>query len=387
MNKKLLFNITEDWFFCSHFLERALAAKKAGYSIFVLSRKSLKKDILDNYGMKFISVPFKRKSTNPFYEFYILIRIILIYKRVRPDIVHHVAAKPIIYGSIAAKICRIKSVINAPVGMGYVFTSDNIKAKVLRPLVKILFKFFIDSHNGINKRNKVIFENKEDLKYFIKLGAVDPKNACIIQGAGVKIKQNYKPRENKETPTIALVARMLQDKGINEFVEAARIVNREKKFGNFLLVGDIDPGNPSSLKRQTLPKWNDDKVIKWVGWIENVEEILKKTDILCLPSYREGLPKALIEGAAYGLPIVTTNTIGCKDVVEDGINGFLVPVKNVEQLSNRIFELIQNQDLRNKMGMESFKIASNKFSSKIINSQTLNIYNEMFFKLKNKKTI
>ena len=387
MSKKLLFNITEDWFFCSHFLDRALAAKKAGYSIFVLSKMSNKKDIFDNYGMNFISAPFKRKSTNPFYEFYILIRIILIYKRVRPDIVHHVAAKPIIYGSIAAIICRIKSVINAPVGMGYAFTSDDIKAKVLRPLIKILFKFFIDSHNGINKRNKIIFENKEDLKYFIKLGAVDPKNACIIQGAGVKIKQNYKPRESKEIPTIALVARMLKDKGINEFVEAARIVNREKIFGNFLLVGDIDPGNPSSLKRQTLAKWNEDKVIKWVGWIENVGEILKKTDILCLPSYREGLPKALIEGAAYGLPIVTTNTIGCKDVVEDGVNGFLVPIKNVEQLSKRIFELIQNKDLRNKMGMESFKIASNKFSSKIINTQTLNVYNEMFFELKDKKTI
>ena len=387
MNRKLLFNITEDWFFCSHFLERALAAKKAGYSIFVLSRFSLNKDILENYGMKFISVPFNRKSTNPIYEFCILIRIILIYKRVRPDIVHHVAAKPIIYGSIAARICGIKSVINAPVGMGYVFTSDTIKAKILRPLLKILFKFFINSHNGINKRNKVIFENKEDLNYFIKLRAVDPKNACIIQGAGVRIKQNYKPRKIKEIPTIALVARMLKDKGINEFVEASRIINREKIFGNFLLVGDIDPGNPSSLKRQTLAKWNNEKVVKWVGWVDNVEEILKKTDILCLPSYREGLPKALIEGAAYGLPIVTTNTVGCKDVVEDGVNGFLVPIKNVEKLSRRIFELIQNKDLRNKMGMESFKIASSKFSSKIIISQTLNVYNEMFFELKNKKTI
>ena len=228
MNKKLLFNITEDWFFCSHFLERALAAKKAGYSIFVLSRMSIKKDIIESYGMKFISVPYNRKSINPFYELCVLVRIISIYKRVSPDIVHHVAAKPIIYGSIAARICRIKSVINAPVGMGYVFTSNNIKARILRPLLKILFKFFIDSHNGLNRRNKVIFENKEDLKYFIKLGAVDPKNACIIQGAGVKIKQNYKPRESKEIPTIALVARMLKDKGINEFVEASKIVNREK---------------------------------------------------------------------------------------------------------------------------------------------------------------
>lgn len=379
MNKKLLFNLTEDWFFCSHFLERALAAKKAGYSIFVLSRQSLNKDVLENYGVKFISVPFDRKSTNPFYEFYVLIRIILIYKKVKPDIVHQVAAKPIIYGSIAARICRIKSVINAPVGMGYVFTSDTIKAKILKPLLKILFKFLINSHNGVNKRNKVIFENHDDLNYFINLKAVDPKNACIIQGAGVKIKQNYKPQKNKKIPTIALVARMLKDKGINEFVEASKIVNREKILGNFLLVGDIDQGNPSSLKRQTLVKWNDDKVIKWVGWIDNVDEILKKTDILCLPSYREGLPKALIEGAAFGLPIVTTNTVGCKDVVEHGVNGFLVPTKDVKQLSKRILELIKSKDLRNKMGMASFNIASRKFSSEIINSQTLDVYNEMFF--------
>ena len=172
MNKKLLFNLTEDWFFCSHFLERALAAKKAGYSIFVLSRQSLNKDVLENYGVKFISVPFNRKSTNPFYEFYVLIRIILIYKRVRPDIVHHVAAKPIIYGSIAAKICKIKSVINAPVGLGYVFISDTVKAKVLRPILKILFKCFLNSHNGIDRRNKVIFENNDDLNYFIKLGGL-----------------------------------------------------------------------------------------------------------------------------------------------------------------------------------------------------------------------
>ncbi len=379
MNKKLLFNLTEDWFFCSHFLDRALAAKKAGYSIFVLSRQSLNKDRLKNYGLQFISVPFNRKSTNPFYEFYVLIRIILIYKRVRPDIVHHVALKPVIYGSIAARICRIKSVINAPVGMGYVFTSNNIKARILRPLLKILFKFLINSHNGINKRNKVIFENNDDLNYFINLKAVDPKNACIIQGAGVKIKQNFKPQKNKKIPTIALVARMLKDKGINEFVEASKIVNREKILGNFLLVGDIDPGNPSSLKRQTLAKWNDDKIIEWVGWVDNVGEILKNTDILCLPSYREGLPKALIEGAAYGLPIVTTNTVGCKDVVEDGVNGFLVPIKNVDQLSKRILELIKSKDLRNKMGMASFNIASRKFSSEIINSQTLDVYNEMFF--------
>ncbi len=381
MNKKLLFNITEDWFFCSHFLERALAAKKAGYTIFVLSRISLKKDILDNYGIKFISVPFNRKSINPIYELFMILRITFIYKKVKPDIVHHIAAKPIIYGSIAARICNIKSVINAPVGMGYVFTSNTLKAKVLKPLLKIFFKTLINSHQGINKRNKVIFENNDDLNYFIKLGAVNPKNACIIQGAGVKIKQFLDPKKNKKIPTIALVARMLRDKGINEYVAAARIVNRHEKCGHFLLVGDVDSGNPSSINRKKLVKWNEEKVVEWVGWVKDVETILKETDIICLPSYREGLPKALIEGASFGLPIVTTNTVGCKDVVEDGINGFLVPVRNVEKLAEKISELIQNKNLRDYMGKQSFNIASQKFSSKIINAQTLHIYDELFFEI------
>ena len=172
---------------------------------------------------------------------------------------------------------------------------------------------------------------------------------------------------------------MLKDKGINEFVAAARKLKSQEIECRFLLVGDVDPLNPSSLDKKTLEKWNSEKIIDWLGWINNVDSILQETDILCLPSYREGLPKALIEGAAMGLPIVTTDTVGCRDVVEDGVNGFLVPVKNIEELSQKIYKLIMNKKLREKMGKESFKIASKKFSSKIINAQTLEVYEELFF--------
>ena len=384
MEKKILFNITEDWFFCSHFLGRALAAKEAGYNIVVLSKENTHKEIIESHGIKFYPLPFNRKSINPIYEFLILLKTIHLYRIIKPDIVHHVAAKPIIYGSIAANLCKIKSVLNAPVGLGYVFSSDTPKARILRPIVKFLLKKFLNSHNGINKKNKVIFENFDDLNYFVQMGAVRSEFACVIRGAGVKVNNflnKNKNKNKKRLPIITLVSRMLKDKGVREFVGAASKLNSQKINGRFLLVGDIDPLNPSSLNKSTLQKWNDEKKIEWKGWVKDIEKILKDTDILCLPSYREGLPKALIEGAACGLPIVTTDTVGCRDVVEDGVNGFLVPIKNIDQLAKKIFELIQNKSLREKMGEESHKIALSKFSASKINLQTLKIYNELFFQI------
>lgn len=383
MNKKILFNITEDWFFCSHFLERALAAKKKGYSVFVICKENKHKKFIENHGISFYHIPFNRKSINPIYELFILFKIIRNYNKIKPDIVHQIAAKPIIYGSIAAKICKIKSVLNAPVGMGFVFSSNTIKARILKPILKFFLKQFINSHIGINMRNKVVFENYDDLNYFVEMQAVNPKYACVIRGAGVEVNKVLNNNEINSIPTITFVGRMLKDKGVREFVGAARKLKEKKIKARFLLVGDIDSLNPSSLEKSTLTKWHNEKIIYWKGWINNIESVLKETHIICLPSYREGLPKALIEGAAFGLPIVTTDTVGCRDVVEDGVNGFLVPIKNVDELVNKLSLLIKNKTLRKKMGRESHKLALSKFSSSIINAQTLKLYEELFFEINN----
>ena len=378
--KKLLYLITEDWFFCSHFLERALAAKNVGYEIIVCSKENKDKNKIEEYGIKFQEIKFNRKNINPFYEFLILIKIINIYKKYSPDIVHHIAFKPIIYGSIAAKINNIRSVLNAPVGMGYVFTSDSIKAKVIRPLIKFLLKFLLSSNGVKNKKNKVVFENNDDLKYFVNIGAVNYKDTFLIRGAGVNIDKNFVnfKRSNK-VPIVALVGRMLKDKGIYEFVDAVKLLKKKNIKAKFLLIGGVDNFYSSSISLKVLRKWHYDKIIEWLGFVKNVDEILEKIDILCLPSYREGLPKALIEGAAKGLPIVTTNTVGCKDVVEDGINGFLVPVKNSIALAKALSVLIKDEDLRFKMGCESYKTASRKFASSIVIEQTMAIYDELNF--------
>ena len=379
--KKLLYLITEDWFFCSHFLERALAAKNAGYEIIVCSKKNKNKKHIEEYGIKFQEVNFNRKNINPFYELLVLIKIINIYRKFSPDIVHHIAFKPIIYGSIAARINNIKSVINAPVGMGFAFTSDSIKAFLIRPIIKFLLKLLLSSNRAKNKKNRVIFENNDDLNYFVKLGAVKVKDTCLIRGAGINIDNDFVVhKRNNRSPIIALVGRMLKDKGIYEFVNAVKILKKENIKAKFLLIGGVDDDYSSSISLEVLKKWHNEELVEWLGFVNNVDEILEKIDILCLPSYREGLPKALIEGAAKGLPIITTNTVGCKDVVEDGKNGFLVPVKNSIELAKAISILIKDEKLRFKMGCKSFEIASKKFASSIIIEQTMAIYDELNFK-------
>ena len=376
--KKILINLTEDWFFVSHFLGRAVEARKAGYEICISCNETNKRKMIENNKIKFFSLALDRRSINPLYEFIILLKYCYLFYKIKPDIVHNVGQKPIIYGSFAAKFLNIKSVINAPIGMGFVFSSNSFKAKLLKPILLFLFRISLNKHHGKNKSNRVIFENSDDMNFFIRQKIVNKSDAKLIRGAGVEIDYKLKiKKKRKETKTISLVARMLKDKGIFEFVEAAKILKKKNIKCRFLLIGDIDPKNPTSLKTNTLRIWHENEIIEWLGWIEDIKKILFETDILCLPSYREGLPKSLIEGAAVGLPIVTTNTVGCRDVVVDGLNGYLVPIKNSENLAYAIEKLISDDDLRFKMGKESFRMAISKFSNKIINAETISVYNEL----------
>ncbi len=378
IKKKIIINLTEDWFFVSHFLGRALEAKKAGYDVYISCNEEYSRKYIEENGIKFFPVPLDRRGINPIYEFYLLLKYLYIFNKLKPDIVHNVGPKPIIYGSIIAKLLKIKSVINAPIGMGFVFTSSSIKAKFLKNILLVLFKFTMNKHHGRNKRNRVIFENSDDMNFFINAKIVNINDSILIRGAGVEIdNQLIKKKKENKIPTITLVARMLKDKGIYEFVEAAKILHYKNIKGRFLLIGDIDKKNPTSLKKSTLEEWNDKKIIEWLGWVNDVNKILLETDILCLPSYREGLPKSLLEGAAIGLPLVTTNTVGCREVVLDGVNGYLVPIKESKKLSLAIQKLIEDKELRLRMGKESLRIAKSEFSSEIINSQTLSIYDEL----------
>lgn len=372
MKKVLLFFITEDWFFLSHFLDRATAALEDGYEVHVCCNDNGELLSLRELGFTIHRIDIDRSSLNVLKDAFLFLQICRILKDTKPYILHNIALKPIFYGTLAAFIFGIKNIVNAPVGLGFVFTSTSFKAKFLRPIIIILFKFLLNPKNAI-----VIFENTDDLSDFVNFNYVRQGSARLIKGAGVDLKIFNPPllRDNK-IPQIVLIARMLVDKGIHEFIKAAFIINKNDTLANFVLVGDVDKLNPSSLSSSYLSSIIGSFGIKWLGYQSNISQILSNSDIACLPSYREGLPKFLIEAAAAGLPIVTTDVPGCREVVVDGLNGFLVPPCSEVPLASALLNLIYDPSLRLCMGLNSRKLAEKQFSRELVCFETLSVYKE-----------
>lgn len=281
--KKLLFLLSEDWFVCSHFLDRAVAAKAAGYDVVVVANENKHGDQIRETGVKFIPLSCDRGGINIFKELQFLYKIFGLYKAEKPDIVHQISAKQIFYGSFIARLLKVPAVVNAPIGLGYVFSSTDLKAKMLKPFIKRAYRLFLNRGNS-----KVIFENGDDLRYFIEINALNPKDAVLIKGAGVDMEE-FRPAPKSGTPTIVLIARMLRDKGIQEFISAAKIILSKKKKARFLLVGGLDEENPTSFTEEQLKEWSAIEGIEWLGKRDDIPEILKEAHIACLPSYREGL--------------------------------------------------------------------------------------------------
>jgi glycosyltransferase involved in cell wall biosynthesis len=370
--RKILYLLTEDWFFCSHFIDRAIAAQALGFEVVVVSRERMHGQRIRNAGLRFVGLEILRGSMDPLVELRQLLRILVLYRRERPDIVHQVGVKPILYGTVAAFLNKIPAIVNAPIGMGYIFSSEDLRARLLRPLVKFAYKLLINPPNS-----RVVFENGDDLRTFLNWKAVRASDAILIRGAGIDLNLFRPAVKNNPSPIVALVARMLRDKGINEFVAAAHLLHDEGVQARFLLVGDPDSMNPTSISLKSLKVWHGIKGLEWLGWCDDIPSLLEKIDVMCLPSYREGLPKSLIEAAASGLPIVTTDTPGCREVVRHGDNGFLVPVGDALKLAKALKQLIQDAELRDRMGSRGVAIAAELFSSDMVIAETLNLYEKL----------
>jgi len=368
---KLLYLLSEDWFFCSHFLDRAVAAQRAGYDVVVVANENKHGDQIREKGLRFEPLSYDRSGVNIFKELQFLYKIFGLYKKEQPDIVHHVSAKPIFYGSFLSRIVGVPLTVNAPTGLGYVFSSGELKARVLRPFVKLAYRLFLNPNNS-----KVIFENSDDLLYFVKMKALTPSDGVLIKGAGVNI-EHFKPVAKAGSPTIICIARMLRDKGILELVEAAKAIHNQGVTARILLVGGVDEKNPTSFTSQQLKEWDGNYGIEWLGRRDDVAHLLDDAHIACLPSYREGLPKSLLEAVAAGLPIVTTDTVGCREVVEHGLNGYLVPVKDPIGLAKALVTLLGDAELRQDMGAQSRLRAEGEFSNEIIIKKTLSVYSEL----------
>jgi glycosyltransferase involved in cell wall biosynthesis len=366
--KRLLFLVTEDWYFVSHRLSLALAAKNAGFEVVVATREAKHGDLIRSSGIQIIPFELSRRSGNPVSE---LFRLVKLFQTEKPDIVHLVAMKPVIYGGIAARVTQVPQVVVAIAGLGWLFTSMGLLQGLVCSFLRRLMAWLLSSKNF-----KTIVQNPDDRTVLEKAG-VSSKKLEIIKGSGVDV-DHFFPIENAPSApiTVMLVARMLRDKGVREFVEAAAILKARFDKVRFVLVGDPDLANPSAIPENTLKEWNGKNGIEWWGRREDISEVLHQAHIACLPSYREGLPKSLIEAAATGLPIVTTDVPGCREVVSDGVNGFLVPPRDPRALAEALAKLIEKPDLRVKMGKLSRERALKEFSTQIVNQKILNIYQE-----------
>jgi glycosyltransferase involved in cell wall biosynthesis len=288
-------------------------------------------------------------------------------------VLHHVAAKAIFYGSLAALLIRRRpAIVNAPVGMGYVFSSEQMMARLLRPFLQLAYRLLLNP-----PRSRVIFENPDDAAWFTNNGVVRPADAAVIRGAGIDTGKFQPAPAPDGPPVVALVARMLRDKGVREFVEAARKLHDAGVIARFVLVGDPDPGNPAAIPVEQLKAWHGQNGVEWWGWREDMAAVWRQVHIACLPSWREGLPKALLEAAACGLPIVTTDTVGCREVVRNGDNGLLVPVGDAAALAKALRVLISDADLRDAMGKKSRAMAEREFSSERVIRETLGVYESL----------
>lgn len=320
-------------------------------------------------GFEYIPLPLDRSSMSPLRELRTFLKLVSIYRRARPDLVHHFTIKPVIYGSIAARITRVPRVINSVTGLGYVFTSQDFWSGLRRALISLLYRTALRS-----RRVQVIFENAEDRGQFVSKGLLQSERAHVIRGAGVDLKQFSPAPEPEGEPVVVLAARMLWDKGIGEFVQAVSLLKGRGLRFRAVLAGPLDPANPAHIPEEQLRSWSAEGHVEWIGFQEDMPRVYRDSSIVCLPSYREGLPLSLLEALASGRPIVTTDVTGCREVIVDGLNGFSVPVRTVEPLAEALARLVTNPELRRKMGAGGRKMAEEQFSSESVHRETFSVY-------------
>jgi glycosyltransferase involved in cell wall biosynthesis len=371
--KTIIFVVNDPAFFLSHRVVLATAAQNQGFDVHVATANGEAVEKILSLGFVHHELPFKRSGTNPFYEAYLLYALYRLYRKVQPSLVHHVTIKPVLYGSIASRLAYVPAVVNAISGFGYVFSSTGFKPFLLRLPVKILYKIALSHKNNI-----VIVQNSHDYEVVIRFNWVAQNRVRIIRGAGVDL-NTFKPiAEPPGEIVVVLASRMLWDKGVGIFVDAARTLHEKGIEARFVLVGSPDTGNPKSVTEDQIRNWVNQSIIEWWGYRDDMAIIFNQSHIVTLPTYYgEGVPKVLIEAAASGRPIVATEIPGCREVVQHDYNGILVPIKNSNALAEALQRLIENPALRLEMGANGRRLAEKDFAVESVVDQTMNIYREL----------
>jgi len=374
VKKKLAFVVNVDWFFISHRLPIALKALEAGYEVHLLCGITHHADYLKRLGLIVHPFPFSRSGKNIVKElscFFTLYRRI---KSIKPDLMHLVTIKPVLYGGIIARIAAVPAVVSAISGLGFLFVErEGRKVRLFRDVVLFLYRFAMGHPN-----QRVIFQNLTDMNALVSTGSVQKDKTKIIRGSGVNLQDYSMVAEPEGTPVIIMASRLLKDKGVHEFVAAARVIKEKGINARFQLVGEPDPENPESITEETLQTWQTEGVVECLGYRSDIAKLFAQAHIVVLPSYyREGLPKVLIEAAACGLAVITTDMPGCRDAIEPDVSGVLVPARDVMALAEAMDDLLSNDVRRRQMGYAGRDLAEREFSIEKVVATHLDIYREL----------
>lgn len=419
---KVLLLANTDWYLYNFRLSLIKSLRDKGYEVVLLSPSGPYGKALQDLGFRWIAAPMDRLSLNPVSEARLLFWITRLLKRERVDLVHGFTIKCAVYVSIAARLAGVRARVSAVAGMGYVFTSQDLKARLLRPWVRLLMRLALNS-----PQSRLILQNPDDVGIFLRSGLVEEDRIRLIHGSGVdcdrfapkhgsaesRVRAGAEPvvdgaqvdrigkvneisgsdevaEVKKELGVssiggtggsfqVLLPARLLWDKGIQEFIDAARIVKGFDHAGEFefLLAGDPDPGNPASVPVDVVKGWVSEGLVQWLGHVDDMPALFNSVDVVVLPSYREGLPKGLIEAAACARPLITTDVPGCREVVTNEKDGLLVPAQDADALARAILRLANNPVLRHAIGQAARIKAVEQFDERIVIEKTLSVYREL----------
>lgn len=377
--KVLLFANT-GWYLHNFRRSLAIALRDGGHDLILVSPPDPYGERLRELGFRWVPAPMQRRSLNPLREAALVHWLARLIVREQVDLVHGFTIKCAVYGSLAARLAslagRFPGRVNAVAGMGYVFTSADARARLLRPVVSRLMRLALGGSNA-----RLILQNPDDVALFTSNRLVDPLNVRLIRGSGVDCSRFAAPPSRPATAgarmRVLLPARLLWDKGVAEFAAAARTALSRGYPIDFLLAGAPDPGNPASVPEETIRGWVGEGLLQWLGHVEDMPALFRSVDVVALPSYREGLPKGLIEAGACGLALVTTDVPGCREVVRDGIDGLLVPARDAAALAQAVIRLHEDPSLRDRLGNAARERALAEFDERIVLERTLGVYSEL----------
>jgi glycosyltransferase involved in cell wall biosynthesis len=371
---RLLFVLNDAAFFLSHRLPVALAAQAAGFEVHVATPETAETASVRAQGLVYHPVPLTRNGTIFFAEITGFFALLRLFRQVKPDVLHLVTIKPMLYGGIAARLASVPAVVAAISGLGFVFSNKGFKAGLLRSLVRWLYRTAL-----AHPKLRVIFQNRDNAESISRLGALKPEQVCLIHGAGVNLSEyalTPLPPE-KETPLVILPARLLISKGVPMFVEAARQLLARGVKARFALVGAPDPGNPESVTEKALADWVDERIVECWGHRDDMSAVLAQSSLVVLPSYAEGLPKALIEAQACGRAVVTTDAPGCRDAIIPNVTGLLVPVRDAAALADAMAQLLNDRERLQAMGKAGRAWAEKRFDVRHVVARHLQIYQSL----------